>query len=127
MVTRAEEHARTGRDMLSQARDAVGRGDLLQASEKGWGAAAHMVKAVAERRGWQHAGHRELYVAVNRLAQETDDGHIRTMFHVAGSLHGNFYENLDAGRNDRKRAGAGAGLRGQAGGFSLVRAWYIQG
>ena len=93
MVTRAEEHAKTGRDMLSRAQEFLTQGDLLQASEKGWGAAAHMVKGVAERRGWPYTGHWEMYLAVNRLAQETGDGSLRTMFHVAGSLYGNYYEN----------------------------------
>ena len=33
---------------------------LTQAGEKGWGAAAVAVKAVAEARGMRHEGHREL-------------------------------------------------------------------
>ena len=67
-------------------------GDLIQASEKGWGAAAQMVKAAAEARDWRHNGHGELFRAINRLADETDDRQLRTLFHVANSLHVNFYE-----------------------------------
>ena len=38
------------RDLLGKAHQALEDGDLIQASEKGWGAAAQAVKAVAERR-----------------------------------------------------------------------------
>ena len=36
---------------LAKAREELAVGDLEQASEKGWGAAAMMVKAVAGQRG----------------------------------------------------------------------------
>ena len=67
--------------------------DLPQASEKGWGAAAQMVKGLAEAKGWRHDDHRELYQAVNRLAQERGDRAIRILFISAIALHSNFYEN----------------------------------
>ena len=68
-------------------------GDVRQASEKGWGAAAQMVKAVAEQRGWDHTGHALLYQTVRHLVQETGDTQLATLFHVASSLNSNFYEN----------------------------------
>ena len=93
MTIPAEEHSQISREFFDKASLALGEDDLLQASEKGWGAAAHMVKAVAEGRGWQHGGHRELYQAVNRLAQESSDSEIRVLFNSASALHSNFYEN----------------------------------
>lgn len=93
MTSRAEEYALTSRELWTKAQEALVQGDLLQASEKGWGAAAHMVKGVAERRGWGHGRHREFYQAVDRLAQETGDPDMRTLFDVANALHANFYEN----------------------------------
>lgn len=93
MTTRAEEYIHTSQDLLAKAEDALAQNDLLQASEKLWGAVAHMVKGVAERRGWGHGRHRELYQVVNRLAEEAGDGEIRTLFDVANALHSNFYEN----------------------------------
>ena len=93
MSAQAEEHTAISRDFFTKAGNALADDDLLQASEKGWGAAAHMVKAIAERRGWDHARHRALYQVANRLAQETDDQEIRTLFDVANALHSNFYEN----------------------------------
>ena len=44
------------RAYLEQANEELARDDLLQASEKGWGAASQIVKAVAEERGWEHIG-----------------------------------------------------------------------
>lgn len=88
-----EEHIVTSRDFLAKAEQYVVEEDLLQASEKGWGAAAHMVKGLAQRKGWQHDGHRALNVAVNRLARETSDDQLRVLFSVASALHANFYEN----------------------------------
>ena len=92
MTSSAEEYTLTGREFLAKASSALADDDLLQASEKGWGAAAHMVKGLAQRRGWQHGGHRELYQAVNRLAQETGDLEIRDFFNAASALHSNFHE-----------------------------------
>ena len=90
--TRVEYYNATGRDFLDRARVYLDDGDLLQASEKGWGAAAQMVKAVAEARGWRHQDHRSLYQAVNRLVRETGDRDVGRAFGLAGALHTNFYE-----------------------------------
>ena len=92
MTTRAEYHADTADDFLVRARAYLAEGDLLQASEKGWGAAARMVKAVAETRGWRHRSHADLYRVVNRVAGELEDQQLRGLFLSANSLHENFYE-----------------------------------
>ena len=93
MASPREEQSNTSRDLLAKAEIALAEDDLLQASEKGWGAAAHMVKGIAESRGWRHDGHRALYSAVNVLAQESGGQDIRVLFSVASALHSNFYEN----------------------------------
>lgn len=92
MTNDAEEYSQTGREFLRKAEEALTQDDLLQASEKGWGAAAQMVKGLAQRNGWPHYGHRELYQAVNRLEQETGDSEFRVLFNAASALHSNFYE-----------------------------------
>ena len=43
---------------LAQAGRELAAGDLPQASEKGWGAAAQILDAVAKQRGWEHNRHR---------------------------------------------------------------------
>lgn len=92
MTTQAEYYSATSRDFFAQAEAALAQNDLLQTSEKGWGAAAEMVKSVADARGLPHEGHRELWRVVNRLTAETGDREIRTVFGLAGYLHTNFYE-----------------------------------
>ena len=57
MTTHADHPTDTVNEFLAAARACLAEGDLLQASEKGWGAAARMVKAVAETRGWRHSSH----------------------------------------------------------------------
>ncbi len=91
-MTQDEKYSSAARGFLAQARQELAKGDLRQASEKGWGAAAQMVKAVAERRDWEHNGHAMLYQVVRRLVEETGDNQLGTFFHVAGNLHSNFYE-----------------------------------
>jgi len=51
------------------------------------------VKAVAQRRGWAHQSHRDLFQVVARLTNETSDRSFGDLFHTASSLHVNFYEN----------------------------------
>ena len=80
------------RTYLKQAVEELERGDVRQASEKGWGAAAQMVKAVADRRGLRHNAHPLLHEAVSRLVEETGDDEFRTLFSAANLLHVNFYE-----------------------------------
>lgn len=87
-------YAQQSRQFLTQAGEELNKGDLVQASEKLCGASAQMVKAVAQRRGWRHTSHRNLYEAVDRLTQETGDRSLRTLFQVAQALHFNFYENV---------------------------------
>ena len=43
--------------LLEQARTELAAGDVRQASDKGWGAAAQAVKTVAVVRGWKHRNH----------------------------------------------------------------------
>ena len=81
------------RELMAQATEELAAGDSRQASEKAWGAAAQMVKAIAQDRGWRHDNHFLLYQAVNSLADETGDRNMVTLFGHAGNLHTNFYEN----------------------------------
>ena len=93
MLNQDSEYRIASRQLLAQGFTELASGDARQASEKGWGAAAQMLKAVAEQRGWQHNNHRALYRVVNRLVEETGDGEIYNLFNVANGLHVNFYEN----------------------------------
>lgn len=89
-----QKYRQTSRRLLAQARDELDQGDLIQASEKGWGAAAHMLKAIAEERGgdWEHSRHRHFAAAAARLRSEMGNRDVMRCFQAAESLHGNFYE-----------------------------------
>jgi hypothetical protein len=97
----SQTYQAASRQLLQQGREELAIGDVRQASEKGWGAAAQMIKAIAEQRGWEHRNHAALFVAVSRLVAETGDQDIRRLFAVANSLHVNFYENWDTDQNVR--------------------------
>ena len=97
MTTRTEYHSETATEFLIRARAYLAGDDLLQASEKGWGAAARAVKAVAESRGWDHNSHHQLHRVVAQLVAETGDQELRRRFNTANTLHINFYDGfLDA-------------------------------
>ena len=95
----SQTYQAASRQLLAQSREELARGDIRQASEKGWGAAAQIVKSVAERRGWAHRSHAALYSVVSRLVHETSDDDIGRLFHVASALHVNFYEDWDNSEN----------------------------
>ena len=97
-----KEYAAQGRIFLNQAFEELSRDDLRQASEKGWGAAAQMVKAYAEDRGLDHNRHALLYRAVRRLVDETDDELLFDWFGAANHLHANFYEGEYGSREVRR-------------------------
>ena len=86
-----QEHTQTARDFLEAAEREFGAGDVLQGSEKTWGAASHAVVAAARRRGWPCGSHSQLKESVVRLAEEYDDPALRTEFVVAEKFHANFY------------------------------------
>lgn len=91
-TARTGHYSDLGAEYLRKARVHLAEGDLTHASEKGWGAAAVAVKAVAEARGLRHEGHRELWRVLRLLVRETGDTEMRIHFASAESLHTNFYE-----------------------------------
>ena len=93
------------REYRQHADEALKDGDFGQASEKLGGAAAELVKAVAESRGWEHNGHSQLFGAVRCLAEETGDQELSDLFRSAGFLHTNFYEPWLPGEDVERAAG----------------------
>ena len=96
------EYTEQGRRFLAQAWNELAANDLHQASEKGWGATAQMVKAYAAERGLEHSSHGRLFAAVSQLVSETGDSSFRTLFQAGGGLHTNFYEGGYAAREIRE-------------------------
>ena len=88
----AEEYIETSVRLLQQADAEFEKGDLLQASEKAWGAVSQYLKAMATQRGLPHRVHRELRLVAHHLVEETGQDRIWTLFHTAEGMHANFYE-----------------------------------
>ena len=78
---------------LDDAKELLKKGDLVQASEKFWGATALTIKMVAAKRGLKLEEHGSLWAFINLLAMESGDRDVIGLFHVANGLHKNFYEN----------------------------------
>ena len=91
--TRVELHLKLSEKYLRDAEDFLAKGDYVQASEKAWGAASQMVKALAARRGKEIRSHGELHKYVAELSGEKEDREIITLWFSASSLHQNFCEN----------------------------------
>ena len=88
------------REFLANSRDFLVAGNLHQASEKGWGAAAHMAKAVAVAQGWEYETHSDFSEVMNQARQLTNNPRIRQIRSVANELHINYYKrkrHLNAG------------------------------
>ena len=95
LMTTSNEHVTIKLRLLEHADEQLRLGDLVQASEKGWGAAAHYLKAVAKQRGWRDESHRDFFTIKERLMNATDDTkRVRELFMAAHSLHQNIHEPL---------------------------------
>ncbi len=70
---RAEFHRSLAEMFLREAEELLARGDYVQASEKAWGAAAQMVKAVAAKKGKELKSHGDLWRFVLEVAGENDE------------------------------------------------------
>ena len=79
------------REFLAKGQEYLTAGDLHQASEKGWSAAAHMAKAVATAQGWQYDRHPDFSGVMNQAALLTGNDRLRDLRARANDLHGNYY------------------------------------
>ena len=80
------------RHLLQQAQTELDKGDILQASDKVWGATAHAVKSVCQRMGWNHHAHNHISAAVNYIASQFERDDMRLSFGYLEALHANYYE-----------------------------------
>ena len=85
------DYRQQARRFLAKSREYLGDGDLHQASEKGWGAAAWMAKAVATAQGWEYNRHDQFSVVLNNALLALGDDRLRGLRGIANDLHGNYY------------------------------------
>jgi HEPN domain-containing protein len=91
-MKQAQNYLKLNNKYLKEAEALMDRGDYVQASEKFWGAAAEIVKAVAAKRGIEIKSHGELYGFVSKLKDELHEPELVRLFSLASTLHQNFYE-----------------------------------
>ena len=85
------DYRQQSRVFLGKAWEYLAEGDLHQASEKGWGAAAWMAKAVAEAQDWSYSRHDEFFAVMHRAEDLSGNGRLRALAYTASGLHGFFY------------------------------------
>ena len=87
-----ERYEEISRHLLEQAQDELDKGDILQASDKVWGATAHAVKAVCQRMGWNHHAHNHIRGAANYIATQFERDDLLSAYGYLDALHTNYYE-----------------------------------
>jgi HEPN domain-containing protein len=92
-MEKTQNYLKLNNKYLKEAETLINKGDYVQASEKFWGAAAEMVKAVAAKRGIELKSHGDLHGFVTRLKRELGEPELTRLFGTAATLHQNFYEN----------------------------------
>ena len=96
----AQKYASMAQVFRASAWEHLDKGDLPQASNKGWGLVAETVKAISAHYGSIIHSHRAIIAVIDRLARMAGDAGdtptrdwINNSFMVARGLHTNFYEN----------------------------------
>ena len=88
----SDRYAAISKRLLQEAQRELDVGDVIQASEKAWGAAAHAIKAVAQKWGWYHQGHYRLNAVVDFIAMERGREDLISLYGFPTSAHVNWYE-----------------------------------
>ena len=86
------DHVQLARDFLERSKFYLAQGNLHQASEKGWGAAAHIVKAVAAANNWDYEYHDQFESVVVNARQRYRQPGLLEMSRAAEALHRNYYK-----------------------------------
>jgi uncharacterized protein (UPF0332 family) len=90
---RVEIHLKLSEKYLRDAEELLAKKDYVQASEKAWGAAAQIVKALAAREGKELRNHESLWEYMDELAEKLGETELRHLWGRANNLHQNIYEN----------------------------------
>ena len=87
----ADKHTRLAEQLLADARREIADGDLMQGSEKLWGATNQALKAYCASHRLSHSKYRHRRNAAFQLADDLNNPFVRATFGVAESCHANFY------------------------------------
>ena len=86
------DHEAQAREFLAKSWEYLAQGNLHQASEKGWGAAAHIAKAVAVAQGWRYINHSDFSEVLYQARKLTGNPGLNGMRGIANELHINYYK-----------------------------------
>ena len=90
-----ERHQEISEAYLQHAEEEFEKGDMLQASEKAWGAVAHCVKGIARERDWPNRSHNDVRRNARRLIDmSSNPADYRLKLSAVEYLHINFYEEM---------------------------------
>jgi hypothetical protein len=89
---KTEIHLELSEKYLSDAEELLRKKESVQASEKGWGAASQILKAMAAKEGKELRSHRELWEYASGLRIRYGDEELGVFWREANTLHMNFYE-----------------------------------
>ena len=88
----ATDHVEMAKNSLARSKEYLDEGDLHQASEKGWGAASHMAKAVAAVNNWPYEHHNQFDCVIVHARQRYRLPKLRGYGKAAHILHQNYYQ-----------------------------------
>ena len=86
-----QKHTRIAREFLEAADKYFEEGNIIQTSEKLWGATSHAAKALCIRRRWRHGKYAHIRAAVQQFATETEDESVMAGYLIAHAHQLNFY------------------------------------
>ena len=92
MTTAVSDHIALAREFLRRSKEYLSEGDLHQASEKGWGAAAHIAKAAAASQGWEYEHHDQFDMVIQNARHKFRQPSLKQYGNSAQSLHRNYYK-----------------------------------
>ena len=86
------DHLELAKDFLGRSKEYFERGDLHQASEKGWGAGSHIIKAVGAANNWPYESHDDFEFVVMNARQGYRRPGLLELSRAAEALHRNYYK-----------------------------------
>ena len=89
--TPTEKHTRLAEKLMRDASREIAAGELVQGSEKLWGAASQALKAYCASHEMPQGKYAQRRHAALQLADARGDDSIRLAFKLAESCHANFY------------------------------------
>ena len=97
--TQTQKHLRITHQFLDTADELFEKGDIIQTSEKLWGATVHAVKVLCISRKWRHDKYAFQWNAIKLLAAEMGEPTLTRDFKVAQGNHINFYDDFMTARS----------------------------